>query len=93
MHVTSANFRSALTRGCFTPCAISCSTKKSQAHSISPRAKLTRKLITETEVRFTGTWSASSAPITAGGEIYFDGKLIRKDGEFLPKELRTLNWR
>jgi aminopeptidase len=28
-----------------------------------------------------------------GGEIYFDGKLIRKDGEFLPKELRTLNWR
>lgn len=26
-----------------------------------------------------------------GGEIYFDGKLIRRDGEFLPKELRTLN--
>jgi aminopeptidase len=32
-------------------------------------------------------------PDYAGGEIYFDGKLIRKDGEFLPKELRTLNWR
>ncbi|MEO5719526.1 MAG: aminopeptidase [Chthoniobacterales bacterium] len=28
-----------------------------------------------------------------GGEIYFDGKLIRKDGEFLPKELRSLNWK
>ncbi len=28
-----------------------------------------------------------------GGEIYFDGKLIRKNGEFLPKELSTLNWR
>lgn len=27
-----------------------------------------------------------------GGEIYFDGKLIRKNGKFLPKQLRTLNW-
>ena len=26
-----------------------------------------------------------------GGEISFDGKLIRRDGEFLPKELRSLN--
>ena len=26
-----------------------------------------------------------------GGEIYFDGKLIRRDGEFLPKQLRSLN--
>jgi aminopeptidase len=26
-----------------------------------------------------------------GGQIYFDGKLIRKDGEFLPKQLRLLN--
>jgi aminopeptidase len=26
-----------------------------------------------------------------GGEIYFDGKLIRRDGEFLSKELRSLN--
>jgi aminopeptidase len=28
-----------------------------------------------------------------GGEVYFDGKLIRKDGEFLPKALRSLNWK
>src|SRR4029434_8673281 len=28
-----------------------------------------------------------------GGEIYFDGKLIRKNGVFLPKPLRSLNWR
>jgi len=28
-----------------------------------------------------------------GGEIYFDGKLIRRNGEFLAKQLRTLNWR
>ena len=26
-----------------------------------------------------------------GGEIYFDGELIRRDGEFLPEELRSLN--
>ncbi len=26
-----------------------------------------------------------------GGEICFDGELIRRDGEFLPKELRSLN--
>jgi aminopeptidase len=26
-----------------------------------------------------------------GGEVWFDGKLIRKDGKFLPKELRALN--
>jgi aminopeptidase len=26
-----------------------------------------------------------------GGEIHFDGELIRRDGEFLPKELRSLN--
>src|SRR5881227_875662 len=26
-----------------------------------------------------------------GGEIYFDGEVIRRDGEFLPKELRSLN--
>lgn len=27
-----------------------------------------------------------------GGEIYFDGKLVRRDGEFLPKALQSLNW-
>src|ERR1700747_1299058 len=30
-------------------------------------------------------------PDYGGGEIYFDGKLIRKNGEFLPKQLRLLN--
>ena len=28
-----------------------------------------------------------------GGEIYFDGDLVRRDGEFLPKQLRSLNWK
>jgi aminopeptidase len=32
-------------------------------------------------------------PDYGGGEIYFDGKLIRRNGEFLPKQLRSLNWR
>src|SRR5919197_4347732 len=32
-------------------------------------------------------------PEYGGGEIYFDGKLIRRDGVLLPKQLRSLNWR
>ncbi len=27
-----------------------------------------------------------------GGEVLFDGKLVRKNGEFLPQALRSLNW-
>jgi aminopeptidase len=30
-------------------------------------------------------------PDYGGGEIYFDGKLIRRDGEFVPKPLQSLN--
>ncbi len=30
-------------------------------------------------------------PEVGGGEIYFDGKLIRKDGRFVPKSLQGLN--
>ena len=30
-------------------------------------------------------------PEFGGGEIYFDDRLIRKDGEFVPEELRALN--
>jgi aminopeptidase len=30
-------------------------------------------------------------PDYGGGEVYFDGKLIRRDGEFLPAPLRSLN--
>jgi aminopeptidase len=32
-------------------------------------------------------------PEYGGGEIYFDDKLIRRDGKFLPKQLVSLNWR
>lgn len=31
-------------------------------------------------------------PDYGGGEIHFDGKLIRKDGQFLAPELKPLNW-
>ncbi|MEI8042886.1 MAG: aminopeptidase, partial [Verrucomicrobiota bacterium] len=30
-------------------------------------------------------------PEWGGGEIWFDGELIRKNGMFLPKDLRGLN--
>jgi aminopeptidase len=32
-------------------------------------------------------------PDYGGGEIWFDGKLIRKDGQFIPKALQILNWK
>jgi len=32
-------------------------------------------------------------PDYCGGEIYFDSDLVRRDGEFLPKQLRSLNWK
>jgi aminopeptidase len=32
-------------------------------------------------------------PDYGGGEIYFDGKLLRKDGKFLPNQLHSLNWK
>jgi aminopeptidase len=32
-------------------------------------------------------------PEYGGGEIYFDGKLIRRDGDFVPKPLQSLNRR
>jgi aminopeptidase len=32
-------------------------------------------------------------PDYGGGEIYFDGKLIRKNGKFVPNQLRLLNWK
>ena len=34
---------------------------------------------------------AIQRPDYGGGEIYFDGKLVRRDGDFVPKELRSLN--
>ncbi|MEP6698282.1 MAG: aminopeptidase [Verrucomicrobiota bacterium] len=30
-------------------------------------------------------------PDYGGGEVYFDGKLIRRDGDFVPKNLQSLN--
>ena len=30
-------------------------------------------------------------PEWGGGEVWFDGELIRKDGKFLPKDLIPLN--
>jgi aminopeptidase len=32
-------------------------------------------------------------PDYGGGEIYFDGKLLRKNGTFLPNQLHSLNWK
>jgi aminopeptidase len=80
--VTSASFRSDLIRECSSRCAISCSTKRLPAHSISLRDKPTRKPTTETEARFTGTWSAFSVPNTAAAKYISTGKLIGRMANF-----------
>jgi aminopeptidase len=30
-------------------------------------------------------------PDWGGGEVWFDGELVRKDGRFVPRDLRALN--
>lgn len=40
---------------------------------------------------FTGTWFCIQTPEYGGGEMYFDGNLIRKDGRFVPEDLQGLN--
>ncbi len=49
--------------------------------------------ITDNKNRSTVHWDlvCIQRPDYGGGEIYFDGQLIRKDGKFLPQELRALN--
>jgi aminopeptidase len=32
-------------------------------------------------------------PDYGGGEIYFDGKQVRENGKFVPKQLHSLNWK
>ena len=36
-------------------------------------------------------WSASGIRNTGGGELRFDGRFVRRDGPFVPPELRRLN--
>jgi len=59
---------------------------------ISHPDKLTKKRTTETESQVHWDMVSIQRPDYGGGEIYFDGKLIRKNGVFLPKQLRSLNW-
>jgi len=61
-------FALALTRMCGSQCAISCSMKRSPAHSISRRARLTKRLTMATAARFTGISSASSGQSTAAAK-------------------------
>jgi len=66
------------------------STKKSPAPSISPPARLRGR---RQRQPFRGPLGhgADPAPEWGGGEVWFDGRLIRKDGLFQPCELQPLN--
>src|SRR6266571_6406839 len=86
--VISVNFRSGLIRASSSRCATSCLMRKSLACFTSLRAKQA-----DNGNRSQVHWDMVSIqrPEYGGGEIYFDCKLIRRDGEFLPKQLRSLN--
>ena len=59
--------------------------------STSRPARPTTTPTTATARRSTGTWCCIQTPEYGGGEIWFDGELIRKDGRFVLAELEGLN--
>ncbi len=59
-----------------------------RAGEVAIRARL---LDTPTAERIWAALPIYSAAKTWGGEIYFDGKLVRKDGLFVAPELMGLN--
>jgi len=88
--VTSANSRSALIRTFCIRCAIFCSTKKiaGSFHFTPGQAYETADNGNRSQVH----WDMVNIQRReyGGGEIYFDGKLIRKNGEFVVPALQSL---
>jgi hypothetical protein len=75
----SASFLSVSIRISRIPCDI-CLTRRLPAHSTSRLAR--RRVRNGTARRFIGTWF-NPAPEWGGGEVWFGGELIRKDGLFV----------
>ena len=65
--------------------------KKSPARCISRRARLTKNATTAIVRAVHWDMVLIQRPEWGGGEVWFDGELIRKDGMFLPKDLKPLN--
>jgi aminopeptidase len=65
--------------------------EKIAARSTSRRARPTRAWATGISSQVHWDMVCIQRPEYGGGEIWFDGKLIRKDGLFVPKSLHKLN--
>jgi hypothetical protein len=57
----------------------------------SPPGTPTSWLTSAKSRRCVGTWFFIQTPEWGGGEIWFDGALVRKDGRFLLSALQALN--
>ena len=64
--------------------------KKSMVLFTLHLVKRTKKLTTAINLKCIGIWSRSNGQ-SGGGEIWFDGELIRKDGIFVTDDLKKLN--
>ena len=76
-----------------TRCATSCSTRRSPARFHFTPGQAYEEADNGNRSQVHWDMVNIQRPDYGGGEIYFDGKLIRKDGKFLPKQLRSLNWK
>ena len=87
---TSASSRSALIPAFCSRCATSFSTRRLPARSISLPGQAYEEADNGNRSQVHWDMVNIQRPEYGGGEIYFDGKLIRRDGEFLPKQLALL---
>ena len=65
--------------------------KRSPAASTSPPAQCYDEASNGNKSGIHWDLVMRQTPEAGGGEIRFDGKLVRKDGKFVPKELMGLN--
>ena len=88
---TSASSPSASTRTSSSRCATSSSTRRSRARSTSRPGQAYEDCGNGNKSQVHWDMVCIQRPEYGGGEIRFDGRLIRKDGLFLPKALQKLN--
>jgi len=88
-HVTSVNFRWASIRIFLSPMCDILFDEKIAARCTSRRARLYEDCGNGNKVRSIGTWFLIQRKDWGGGEVWFDGELIRKDGIFSAEGFET----
>ena len=88
---TAASGRSAPTTACGTRCSTRCSTRRSAARSTSRPGNAYEEADNGNRSRIHWDLVLIQREDYGGGEVWFDGELVRKDGRFVPDDLRGLN--